>query len=77
MDIQWGMATLGTAAPLMSAEVELTVCTENLNPDVMVMKSAEYGCRYDAAQVLNGTMDRRILVERPMSSQLIIVSGIL
>ena len=52
------------------------VCTENLNPDVMVMQSAQDGRRYDAARVLDGAMDRRILVERPVRPQLIIVSGI-
>jgi hypothetical protein len=36
----------------------------------MMMKSAEDGRRYDAARVLDGAMDRRVLVERPMSPQL-------
>ena len=44
---------------------------------IMVMKSAEDGHRYDAAHVLDGTMDRSVLIERPMSSQLIIIGGIL
>ena len=34
---------------------------------IMVMKSAEDGRRYDAAHVLDGAMDRSVLVERPMS----------
>src|SRR5207302_5523409 len=42
---------------------------------IMVMKSAEDGRRYDAAHVLDGAMDRRVLVERPMSPQLVIVGG--
>ena len=33
----------------------------------MVMKSAEDGRRYDAAQVLDGAMDRSVLVERGAS----------
>jgi hypothetical protein len=37
----------------------------------MVMKSAEDGRRYDAAHVLDGAMDRSVLVERPMSPQLV------
>jgi len=41
------------------------------------MKSAEDGRRYDAAHVLDGAMDRSVFVERPMSSQLIIIGGIL
>ncbi len=44
---------------------------------IIVMKSAEDGRRYDAAHVLDGAMDRCVLVERPMSPQLIIVGGIL
>src|SRR6266571_9472267 len=38
----------------------------------MVMKAAEDGRRYDAAHVLDGAIDRSVLVERPMSPQLII-----
>src|SRR6266566_9656059 len=43
----------------------------------MVMKAAEDGRRYDAAHVLDRAIDRSVLVERPMSPQLIIISGIL
>ena len=43
----------------------------------MAMKSSADGRRYDAAHVLDGAMDRSVLVERPMSPQLIIISGIL
>ena len=42
----------------------------------MMMKSAEDWRRYDAAHVLDGAMDRSVLVERPMSPQLVIVGGI-
>src|SRR6266700_5107819 len=41
------------------------------------MKAAEDGRRYDAAHVLDGATDRGVLVERPMSPQLIIIGGIL
>ena len=41
------------------------------------MKAAEDGRRYDAAHVLDCAIDRSVLVERPMSPQLIIISGIL
>jgi len=41
------------------------------------MKAAEDGHRYNVAHVLDGAMDRSVLVERPMSPQLIIVGGIL
>jgi hypothetical protein len=43
----------------------------------MVMKSAEDGRRCDAAHLLDGAMERSVLVERPMSPQLVIVGGIL
>ncbi len=55
----------------------LYVCTENLNPDVLVMEASEDGRRYNGAHVLDGTMDRGILVERSMGPQLVIVGGIL
>jgi hypothetical protein len=43
----------------------------------MVMKAAEDGRRYDATHMLDGAMDRCVLVKRPMSPQLIIIGGIL
>src|SRR5439155_21120102 len=48
-----------------------------LDSATMVMKSAEDGRRYNVAHVLDGAMDRSVLVERPMSPQLIIVGSIL
>src|SRR5436189_6265514 len=44
---------------------------------IMVMKAAEDGRRYDAAHVLDRAIYRSVLVERPMSPQLIIIGGIL
>jgi hypothetical protein len=41
----------------------------------MVMKSAEDGRRYDAASVVDGAMDRSVLVEGSMSPQLVIIDG--
>jgi hypothetical protein len=43
----------------------------------MVMKCAEDRRRYYAAHVLDGAMDRSVLVERSMSPQLVIIGGIL
>ena len=43
----------------------------------MVMKAADDGHRYDAANVLDRAIDRSFLVDRPMSPQLIIIGGIL
>jgi hypothetical protein len=41
----------------------------------MMMESAEDWRRYDAAHVLDGAMDRSILVERPVRPQLVTVGG--
>lgn len=48
------------------------MCTENLDPDVLVMEASEDGRRYNGTHVLDGTMDRSILVERSMGPQLVI-----
>jgi hypothetical protein len=39
------------------------VCTENLNPNVLTMKCAQYGARIYDAGSLNLARDRRILVQ--------------
>ena len=39
------------------------VCTEDLNPDVVMVKSAQNGVRTYEAGSLNRTRDRRILVQ--------------
>ena len=39
------------------------VCTENLDPNVLTMKSAQYGARIYDAGSLNLARDRRILVQ--------------
>ena len=44
-------------------DVYAGVCTENLNPDVMVMKSAEDRMRLDIPDPLDGTKGRRIFVQ--------------
>ena len=47
-----------------SAEQIVTlVCTENLNPHVMVMKSAEDWVQFDISSPLNRTRGRRIFVQ--------------
>ena len=43
----------------------------------MVMEASEDRRRYNGADVLDGTMDWSILVERPMSPELVIVGGLL
>jgi hypothetical protein len=39
------------------------VCTENLNPHVVAIKSAKYGVGFDASGQLNRARDRRILIQ--------------
>jgi hypothetical protein len=49
------------------------VCTENLNPDKVMMESAEDGERFDTSSSLDLARDRRISVQRPMRSDVVIV----
>jgi hypothetical protein len=46
-----------------STSLLILVCTENLNPHVMVMKSAEDLVRFDISSPLNRARDRRIFVQ--------------
>ena len=57
-------------------QLSCPVCAENLNPDVMVMKAAEDGVRFDASDPLNGARDRRIFIQRPMRSYVVIIVNI-
>jgi hypothetical protein len=41
----------------------VAVCTENLNPHVIAMKSAKNRVRFDASGPLNWARDRRIFVQ--------------
>ena len=50
------------ALPEWQAAIE-AVCTENLNPNVLAMKSAQYGARIYDAGSLNLARDRRIFVQ--------------
>jgi hypothetical protein len=43
--------------------INCVVCTENLNPNVLTMKSAQYRARIYDAGSLNLPRDRRILVQ--------------
>jgi hypothetical protein len=56
---------------------EYTCPCRKLDSAIMVMKSAEDRPRCDAAYVLDGAMDRSVFAKRPMSPQLVIISGIL
>jgi hypothetical protein len=52
------------------------VCTENLNPDVMMVKPAEDRMRTNDSDLLNRTRSRRILVQRPMRSDGVVVARV-
>jgi GST-like protein len=45
------------------ADMACYPCTENLNPNVLTMKSAQYGARIYDAGSLNLARDRRIFVQ--------------
>ena len=44
-------------------QIVTLVCTKNLNPYVMVMKSAKDGVRFDASGPLNRAKDRCIIIQ--------------
>ena len=52
------------------------VCTENLNPNVTVVKSAKNGVRFDDTAPLNWARDRRIFVQRPVRSDVVVIASI-
>src|SRR5246127_4600579 len=53
-----------------------TVCTKNLNPSVLMMKSAQDSVRtYDAGS-LNRTRNRRIFVQGSMRSDEVVIIGV-
>jgi hypothetical protein len=52
------------------------VCTENLNPHVIVMKSAKDWLRFDISSPLNRAIDRRIFVQRPVRSEVIVIASV-
>jgi hypothetical protein len=62
---------------LGGGHVEHPCLYRKLDSAIMVMKSTEDRHRCDAAYVLDGAMDRSVFAKRPMSPQLVIISGIL
>jgi hypothetical protein len=52
------------------------VCTENLNPNVTVVKSAKNGVRFYDTAPLNWARDRRIFVQRPVRSYIVVIASI-
>ena len=53
----------GTRARVGTHQLPTLVCTENLKPNVMVMKSTEDRISRDVADPLNGTKGGRIFVQ--------------
>jgi hypothetical protein len=66
-----------TVAKYMTKRPDPSCLYRKVDSAIMVMKSAEDRHSCDAAYVLNGAMDRSVLIERPMCPQLVIVGGIL
>src|ERR1700722_6484133 len=54
----------------------ITCVYRKLNPNVLMMKSAQDGVRIYGAGSLNRTKDRRILLQRPMRSNAFVVGRI-
>ncbi len=52
------------------------VCTKNLNPDIVVMKSAKDRVRSDASGPLNRARDRRIFVQGTMRSDVVVITSV-
>ena len=53
--------SLALSVPVVQAMAP--VCTENLNPHIMVMKSAKDRVCIDRSDPLNGARDRRIFIQ--------------
>jgi hypothetical protein len=51
------------SGPRLRLRAQPGVCTENLNPGVVMMKSAEYRVRTDDSSALNRARDRRIFIQ--------------
>jgi hypothetical protein len=52
------------------------LCDRKLNPNVLMMKSDEDGVRIYGAGSLDRTRDRRILLQRPMRSNAVVIGRI-
>ena len=52
------------------------VCTENLDSDVLVMKSTDQGMRHDASDPLNRARDRRIFGQGAVRSRGVVIARV-
>ena len=62
--------------PAKSTTTKTNVCTEYLNPDVVVMKSAKDRARPNASGPLNGARDWRIFSQGPVGSDVVVIASI-
>jgi hypothetical protein len=60
---QWSRVLVILHQCVLGTVLIFPVCTENLNPNVLTMKSAQYGARIYDAGSLNLARDRCILVQ--------------
>src|ERR1700675_3925925 len=68
-DVEWRNS-------IVSAFRGAGVCTENLNPDVLMMKSAQDSVRtYDAGSLYR-PRNRRIFMQRSMRSDAVVIIGV-
>src|SRR5262245_3689809 len=64
------------AAQRVSIRMLRRVCTENLDSNVMMMKSTKDRLRFNASGRLNPTGDRRIFIQCPVRPDLVVIAGI-
>src|ERR1019366_1715845 len=62
--------------PSRRCQPRSAVCTENSNSDVVMVKPAEDGLRTNDSGLMNRTRNRRILVQRPMRSDGVVIVGV-
>ncbi len=64
------------ADPRRAGGLKSPVCTENLRPDVMVMKSANDRVRTNDSGALNRASEWSIFVQRPVRSDVVVIAGV-
>src|ERR1700738_206552 len=64
------------ASKRIALSLSRPVCTENLNSDIVMKKSPEYHVETDCSSFLNRARDRRIFIQRPRCSDVVVVTSI-
>ena len=75
-DLLQGMVAVRAETKAHTYDALLAVCTENLNADVMMMKSAKDRVWTNGPEPLNRARDWRILVQRPVCPDVVIIATI-